>query len=229
MAWAEVVGHIPPAAIVMWIGAVAWQIGYDTVYAYVDVNDDLRLGLKSTPVLFDKHGKTCIGLFYGLAAAAWALGGWLAGMSPLYDLGILVIAGHLAWQTWRLDLRRPDVNFSLFLSNILTGTLLSGAVLKAGVNGYLDRVALHDVVFHEIHVGDRRLKHKNVVVKQLAVFLGAGACAGAWSVTEPHLTAVMLFGALHDAVDDALADGPKLTARRLDGASQNFSRAVGII
>lgn len=69
------------------------------------------------------------------------------------------------------------------------------AWVKAGVNGYLDRVALHDVVFHEIHVGDRRLKHKNVVVKQLAVFLGAGACAGAWSVTEPHLTAVMLFGA----------------------------------
>lgn len=127
MAWAEVAGHIPPGAVLMWAGAIAWQIGYDTVYAYVDVKDDSRLGLKSTAILFGQHGKTCIGLFYALTVGAWSLGGWLLGMSLPYAIGMLVIAAHLAWQTWRIDLDRPEVNFRLFLANILTGALLAGA------------------------------------------------------------------------------------------------------
>jgi 4-hydroxybenzoate polyprenyltransferase len=125
MAWAEVSGHIPAGAIVMWIGAIAWQIGYDTVYAYVDVKDDTRLGLKSTAILFGQRGKACIGLFYALTVASWSLGGWLSGMSLSYVAGMVVIAAHLAWQVWRIDLQRPELNFRLFLSNILTGVLLA--------------------------------------------------------------------------------------------------------
>lgn len=127
MAWAEIAGHIPAGALLMWAGAVAWQIGYDTVYAYVDVEDDTRLGLKSTAILFGQRGKTCIGLFYALTVGAWSLGGWLLGMSLPYALGMLVIAAQLAWQTWRIDLARPEVNFRLFMANILTGVLLGGA------------------------------------------------------------------------------------------------------
>jgi len=129
MAWAEVSGHIPAGAIVMWIGAIAWQIGYDTVYAYVDVKDDARLGLKSTAILFGQKGETCIGLFYALTVASWSLGGWLSGMSLSYAAGMVVIAAHLAWQVWRIDLQRPELNFRLFLSNILTGVLLASTAL----------------------------------------------------------------------------------------------------
>ena len=111
----------------MWAGAIAWQIGYDTVYAYVDVEDDTRLGLKSTAILFGQHGKACIGLFYALTVGAWSLGGWLLRMSLPYALGMLVIAAHLGWQTWRIDLARPEVNYRLFLANIQTGVLLAGA------------------------------------------------------------------------------------------------------
>ncbi|MBR0754665.1 4-hydroxybenzoate octaprenyltransferase [Bradyrhizobium jicamae] len=125
MAWAEIAGHVPAAAVLMWIGAIAWQIGYDTVYAYVDVRDDTSLGLKSTAILFGPHGKACIGLFYALTVGAWTIGGWLSGMSIAYGAGMLVIAGHLAWQTWRLDLARPELSYRLFLSNILTGALLA--------------------------------------------------------------------------------------------------------
>jgi len=127
MAWAEVTGHIPAGAVLMWAGAIAWQIGYDTVYAYVDVKDDSQLGLKSTAILFGPNGKTYIGLFYALTVGAWSLGGWLLGMSLPYAIGMLVIAAHLAWQTWRIDLARPEVNFRLFLANILTGALLACA------------------------------------------------------------------------------------------------------
>ncbi|NTF41615.1 4-hydroxybenzoate octaprenyltransferase [Rhizobium rhizogenes] len=127
MAWAEVTGHIPAGAILMWAGAIAWQIGYDTVYAYVDVKDDTQLGLKSTAILFGRHGKACVGLFYALTVLAWSVGGWLLGMSLAYAMGMLVIAAHLGWQTWRIDLDRPEVNFRLFLANILTGALLACA------------------------------------------------------------------------------------------------------
>lgn len=127
MAWAQVSGTIPAGAVVMWIGAIAWQIGYDTVYAYVDVADDTRLGLKSTAILFGRSGKACIGLFYALTIVSWAVGGWLLGMSMPYAVGMVIIAAHLAWQAWRVDLEKPELNFRLFLSNILTGALLAGA------------------------------------------------------------------------------------------------------
>lgn len=127
MAWAEIAGHIPIGAILMWAGAIAWQIGYDTVYAYVDVKDDRSLGLKSTAILFGAHGKAIIGLFYALTIGAWSLGGWLSGMSLPYAIGMLVVATHLGWQTKRIDLSRPEVNYRLFLANILTGALLAGS------------------------------------------------------------------------------------------------------
>ncbi|MGW1424587.1 4-hydroxybenzoate octaprenyltransferase [Bradyrhizobium manausense] len=128
MAWAEVVDDIPTGAVAMWIGAIAWQIGYDTVYAYVDVKDDTRIGLKSTAILFGQKGKICIGLFYILTIASWSLGGWLLSMSPPYALG-MVFTLHFAWQTWRINLQRPEVNFGLFLSNVSTGLLLTCVAL----------------------------------------------------------------------------------------------------
>ena len=129
MAWAEISGTISAGAVAMWIGAIAWQIGYDSVYAYVDVADDTRLGLKSTAILFGENGRACIGLFYALAVASWSLGGWLLGMGTAYGVGMAVIGAHLAWQAWRVDLKRPELNYRLFLSNILTGVLLAGAAL----------------------------------------------------------------------------------------------------
>lgn len=127
VAWAEVVGQVPAGALLMWAGAITWQIGYDTIYAYVDLKDDTRLGLKSTAILFGARGKGWISLLYAFAIAAWSLGGWMLGMSGLYVVGMLALAGHLAWQVNRVDLTRPEVNFRLFLANILTGALLACA------------------------------------------------------------------------------------------------------
>ena len=129
VAWAQIEGHVPVGAVLMWLGAIAWQIGYDTTYGYVDVKDDKRLGLKSTAILFGEHGKALIGVLYAFTVLSWSLGGWMLGMSPLYALGMVVIAAHLGWQTWRFDLGRPEVNFRLFLANILTGALLAVAAL----------------------------------------------------------------------------------------------------
>jgi len=127
--WAQVSGHLPLGAVLMWAGAAAWQIGYDTVYAYVDREDDQILGLKSTAVLFGDHGKVFIGIFYLLAIMCWAIGGELLDASGSYAVGIAVIALHLAWQTVKLDLSRRSASFRLFISNMLTGLLLACTAL----------------------------------------------------------------------------------------------------
>ena len=64
----------------------------------MDVKEDTRLGLKSTAILFGPRGKLAIGVCYALTVAAWSLGGWLSGMSPLYYVGMTAIAAHLAWR-----------------------------------------------------------------------------------------------------------------------------------
>lgn len=129
VAWAQIAGHVPSGAVLMWAGAIAWQIGYDTTYGYVDVKDDKRLGLKSTAILFGTNGKMLIGMFYVMAVLAWSLGGWMLNMAAPYAIGMLLIAAHLGWQAWRFDLDRPEISFRLFLANILTGAILAMAAL----------------------------------------------------------------------------------------------------
>ena len=102
----------------------------------------------------------------------------------------------------------------------------SRAWIEAGISGYLDRVPLHDVVFHEFRPDDRRAKHDNPVVDELAEFLRLGTQAGAWSVEDPHLTAIMLFHALHGVVDDAIAAKLEVNRKRLAGKLEAFFRRV---
>ncbi|KZP71715.1 4-hydroxybenzoate octaprenyltransferase [Enterobacter hormaechei] len=129
MAWAEIQGEIPFGAILIWLGAVAWQIGYDTVYAYVDAKDDVRIGIKSTALLFGGHGKAGIMLFYTASVLLWSFGGWGLGMQLPYAAVMVLIAVHLFWQIWHLDLQKPSLSFNLFLHNILTGVLLAVAAM----------------------------------------------------------------------------------------------------
>ncbi len=103
------------------------------------------------------------------------------------------------------------------------------AWVETGVGVYLDRTALHDVVFHQFRPEDPGAKHDNPIVDDLAEFLGQGTRSGAWSVRAPHLTAVMLFhalhGALHEPVDKTAQRNRKSLARTLEAF---FRRAVGL-
>jgi AcrR family transcriptional regulator len=104
------------------------------------------------------------------------------------------------------------------------------AWVEASINAYLDRVALHDVVFHEFRPDDRSPKPDNRVVDLLAALLSRGTRAGAWSVEDAHRTATMLFHALHGAVDDAIAVKTDIDRKRLARAAYIFfCRAVGMV
>lgn len=87
--------------------------------------------------------------------------------------------------------------------------------VKTLIEGYLEQVRLHDVIFHETQPYDRHAMSNNPVVDQLTKLLGEGAKAGAWITEEPRATAVMFFHALHGAVDAAIADNRKLNRARL--------------
>ncbi|ELY2788436.1 4-hydroxybenzoate octaprenyltransferase [Cronobacter sakazakii] len=125
MAWTEITGSLPVGAILMWLGTVSWQIAYDTAYAYADAKDDVRIGIKSTALLFGAHGKRSIAGFYLLTLVLWSAGGGILGMHPPYAFGMLMIALYLAWQTRRLDLSNPAQSFHHFVHNVLTGLLLA--------------------------------------------------------------------------------------------------------
>ena len=87
--------------------------------------------------------------------------------------------------------------------------------IKTVVEGYLDQVPLHDVIFHETQPYDRHAMSNNPVIDQLTGLLSEGAKAGAWTSEAPRSTAIMFFHALHGGVDAAIAENPKVNRARL--------------
>ncbi|WP_412066053.1 TetR/AcrR family transcriptional regulator [Rhizobium sp. SYY.PMSO] len=96
--------------------------------------------------------------------------------------------------------------------------------MEACVLAYLDEVALHDLVFHQFQPTKRDMKRANPVVSRLSSFIVEGQAAGAFSFTDARLTAVMLFNAMHSAVDDSLIDGSLVDRQKLVHAVTDFCR-----
>jgi AcrR family transcriptional regulator len=98
------------------------------------------------------------------------------------------------------------------------------AWLDAAVNGYLDEFELHDLVFHESRPSNRRMKHDNPIIAHLAALISSGANAGVWTARNPRLTAVMVFNALHGAVDDEIVSSAKGRRKHLVAEVRTFCR-----
>ena len=110
------------------------MIGYDTIYAHQDREDDALIGIKSTALLFGERTKFMLGLFYALAVALIALAGWSAGGGLVFALGLGAFTAHLAWQVARLDIHNPALCLAVFKSNRDAGLILfAGLVLDAAL------------------------------------------------------------------------------------------------
>jgi 4-hydroxybenzoate polyprenyltransferase len=132
MGWPAVFGRLDGPAYLLYAGAIAWVIGYDTVYAHQDRDDDALIGVKSTALLFGDRTKPWLAVFYTLAVALLALAGWSAGTGIAFALGLLAFAVHLSWQIRRLDIADPDLCLRIFKSNRGAGLVLfAGLVLDA--------------------------------------------------------------------------------------------------
>jgi 4-hydroxybenzoate polyprenyltransferase len=132
MGWPATFGRLDLPAFLLYAGAISWVIGYDTIYAHQDREDDALIGIKSTALLFGERTKTMLALFYALAVALIALAGWRAGGGVVFALGLGAFAAHLAWQVMRLDIHDPVLCLVVFKSNRDAGLILfAGLVLDA--------------------------------------------------------------------------------------------------
>jgi 4-hydroxybenzoate polyprenyltransferase len=136
MGWAGAFGSLAWPAVVLYAGSIAWVIGYDTIYAHQDREDDALIGIKSTARLFDTNTKPALALFYALAVVLIGIAGYLAGGGLLFSVGLIGFAAHLGWQVRRLDINDPDLCLSLFRSNREAALFLYVAMLLDPVIGY---------------------------------------------------------------------------------------------
>jgi 4-hydroxybenzoate polyprenyltransferase len=132
MGWAAYFGRLDGPALLLYAGSIAWVIGYDTIYAHQDREDDALIGVKSTALLFGAQTKPMLVVCYALAVALLALAGASAGAGLIFALGLVAFAAHLAWQIVRLDIDDPINCLVVFKSNRDAGLILfAGLVLDA--------------------------------------------------------------------------------------------------
>jgi 4-hydroxybenzoate polyprenyltransferase len=137
MGWAASFGALGAPALLLYAGSIAWVIGYDTIYAHQDRDDDALIGIKSTALLFGERTRPVLALFYAIAVGFIAAAGHAAGAGPLVALGIVAFAAHLVWQIARLDIADPDRCLALFRSNRDAGLILfAGLALDAAVQNF---------------------------------------------------------------------------------------------
>jgi 4-hydroxybenzoate polyprenyltransferase len=133
MGFAVTFGRIDPAALVLYAGSIAWVIGYDTIYAHQDTEDDALIGIKSTARLFGANTRPALVVFYGLAVLLIGTAFALAEVRWPAWIGLVAFATHLAWQIRRIEIGDPALCLRLFKSNRDAGLLLFAGLIADAV------------------------------------------------------------------------------------------------
>lgn len=116
------------AGLWLWLGGVFWTLGYDTIYALQDIEDDAMVGVKSSARRLGGRVRGGVLVFYVLAVAFATAAGWSADLGGGYFVGVAVYAAHLGWQAWRLRADEPALALRLFKSNREAGLILLAAI-----------------------------------------------------------------------------------------------------
>lgn len=124
MAYAAQTGEVPIEAWWLFAANWFWTVAYDTMYAMVDRDDDLKVGIKSTAILFGKYDRQIIGLFQLAALACFIAAGWSADRGLLYGLGLLTFVGFSTYQQMLIFDRERAPCFKAFLNNNWAGLAL---------------------------------------------------------------------------------------------------------
>lgn len=131
--WPSVTGDIGLPAFLLWLGSIFWVIGYDTLYAIQDVEDDALVGVRSSARALGARARLGVGLCYLLAVVGWSSAIWAVRPQPLALLALLPAALHLARQVARTDPADGALALALFRSNRFTGLLLFAGFLVVGL------------------------------------------------------------------------------------------------
>ena len=134
--WVEAGGfaNLVPLAP-LYLGCWAWCMGYDTIYACQDREDDALVGIGSSALSFGRHVRAGVAGLYALALAAWAGAIWLVRPDPLALLALVPVAAHLGWQALTLDPDNGDGALKRFRANRFAGLLMAAACYVVGRAG----------------------------------------------------------------------------------------------
>jgi 4-hydroxybenzoate polyprenyltransferase len=130
--WVSLRGDQLEVAGALNAGAFFWCMGYDTIYALQDREDDALVGIRSSALRLGRHVKSGVALFYAAAVALWLLAFWLLRGDPIALLALVPAALHLAWQVSTLDPADPANPLERFRSNRFAGALVAAACFVVG-------------------------------------------------------------------------------------------------
>jgi 4-hydroxybenzoate polyprenyltransferase len=137
MGWAAEFGALGVPALLLYGSAIFWTMGYDTVYAIQDLEDDAIAGIRSTALLFGRRTKMAVAAFYGGAALLMVLALYWASVGLFAYIGVGLFASHLVWQVKRVDHQNGASALAIFRSNRNAGLILFGGLaLDAAVRHF---------------------------------------------------------------------------------------------
>jgi 4-hydroxybenzoate polyprenyltransferase len=132
--WVAVAGHAHPAMFWLYAGTICWVVGYDTIYAMQDREDDALVGIRSSALRLGRNVRTGIAVFYTLALVGWAMAIWAARPQGLALIALLPVTIHLAYQV--ITLQKDGSNaLDHFRSNRFAGLLMALACVVVGSAG----------------------------------------------------------------------------------------------
>ncbi|MGD9740157.1 MAG: 4-hydroxybenzoate octaprenyltransferase [Bauldia sp.] len=135
LGWAAETGGLALAPILLYLAGIAWTVGYDTIYALQDKDDDALVGIRSSARLFGERAQFAVAVSYAIAVVLFAGALMAAGAAWPAWLGLAAGAIQLAWQVRSIDLADPGRALGLFRSNRLFGLIvLAGLLLSAAVS-----------------------------------------------------------------------------------------------
>ena len=129
MGWAAIFRELAPVPLLLYAGSIAWTIGYDTIYAHQDREDDALMGVRSTARLFGSRTRPALVVIYMVALVLFAGAYLAAGVHPLAWLGLAAAAFHMVRQVARLDIDDADQCLALFRSNATLGWMVFGGLV----------------------------------------------------------------------------------------------------
>ena len=129
MAFAALTGGTPPLAWLLLTGVVAWAVAYDTMYAMADREDDLRIGVKSTAILFGDADRVFVGVAQVAVLAVLVLAGRQAGLGAFYNVAVAMGTALFLYQQRLIRDREPAACFKAFLNNNWVGALVFGGIV----------------------------------------------------------------------------------------------------
>ena len=123
--WSAVQGSLAWPPLVLYLGGIFWTLGYDTIYAHQDKEDDVLIGVKSTALQFGENTRGWLIGFFVLALVSIDAALWLAGASFIAHMGVALSAIHTAWQIMRFEMNNSALCLRLFKSNREFGLIIA--------------------------------------------------------------------------------------------------------